>query len=104
MWTNQPELYATHCQGEPSSRSHTEAGLAPLSAGAGLLGASWHLSYVAMAGLPFLICLGLENQIKPRSSMGALHSSLSAKHALSHLNLTTAPSQAGISCVTVQVI
>lgn len=38
--------------------------------------------------------------------MGALGSSLSAKHALSYLHLTTAPGggQAGISRVTVQVI
>lgn len=100
------EPQVTHCQGEPSSRGHTEAALTPLLGQA----YSWLPSafpILLTATLPFLNCPGLENQIKPRSPLGTPHSSLSAKHALPHLNLTTAPrggGQAGISCVTVQVI
>lgn len=101
MCINWLEPQATHCQGEPSSRGHTEAALIPLL-GARLLLASWNFSYVAQWPRCHF-STALENQIKPRFPSGTPHSSLSAKHALSHLNLATAPrggGQAGISCVT----
>lgn len=45
MCINWLKPQATHCQGEPSSRGHTEAVLTPLL-GARLLLASWHFSWL----------------------------------------------------------
>lgn len=91
MWINWLEPQATHCreslpaEATPKPASH----LSPQGQTYSWLPGIFPM--MPMATLPFLLCSGLENQIKPSSLVGALDSLLSAEHALSHLNFTTGP-------------